>query len=155
MTSAAKAASRGSRWSTSRASRWPRSSARAHERGVLHRDLKTANIACGRELNAKILDFGLARRLSTHIPQDTTRPVSVVTTPGIEGTLAYMAPEVIRGQAQDERSDLWALGVVLFEMLTGAPPFTGRNTFDLAAEIAQGPPVQLRFRILPGTGFYG
>jgi serine/threonine protein kinase len=117
--------------------------AHAHERGVLHRDLKTANIACDRELNAKILDFGLARRLSTHIPQDTTRPVSVVTTPGIEGTLAYMAPEVIRGQAQDERSDLWALGVVLFEMLTGAPPFTGRNTFDLAAEIAQGPPVQL------------
>ena len=117
--------------------------AHAHQRGILHRDLKTANIACDHDLRAKILDFGLARRLPQDIARDTTRTGSESAPPGAEGTLAYMAPEVIRGQAQDERSDLWALGVVLFELLTGAPPFTGRNAFDLAAAIANGPEVQL------------
>jgi serine/threonine-protein kinase len=121
----------------------------AHQRGILHRDLKSANIVCDRTGQAKILDFGIARRLPQDVAAEATRTETVATAPGVEGTLAYMAPEVIRGQAQDQRSDLWALGVVLYEMLTGTLPFSGRNNFDLAAAIAQGPLPQLPATVPP------
>jgi serine/threonine protein kinase len=122
--------------------------AHAHHRGVLHRDLKGANIVCDRDGRPKILDFGIARQIVDDIADHVTR-TSAAPAPGVEGTLPYMAPEAIRGEPQDERSDLWSLGVVLYELLTGRLPFQGRNTFDLAAAIAGGSPAPLPNSVPP------
>ena len=117
--------------------------AHAHHRGVLHRDLKGANIVCDRDGRPKILDFGIARQLVQHIADEVTRASVTGTGAAIEGTLPYMAPEAIRGEPQDERSDLWSLGVVLYEMCTGQLPFQGRNSLDLAAAIVNGSPAPI------------
>ena len=117
--------------------------AHAHGRGILHRDSKCANIACdlgGRPEDPRLRDCptaGTGRQRS-----DAIRDA-----PGIFGDRGHsawnMAPEVIRGEPQDERADLWSLGVVLTELLAGRRPFDGRNSYDLAAKITQGPAVQL------------
>jgi tetratricopeptide (TPR) repeat protein len=92
--------------------------AAAHTDGVVHRDIKPANIMLLPNGQVKILDFGLA----------TTREQTLLTRPGdAPGTLAYMSPEQVRGERATEQSDIWALGVVLFEMLTGRRPFEGEH----------------------------
>ncbi len=114
----------------------------AHERGILHRDLKTANIVCDSSGKAKILDFGIAQRL----PRQVAEELSTTQVPGdaaFAGTLAYMPPEVIRGEGQDERSDLWSLGVVIYEVATGRLPFGSANAFDVATAIMRDPPAPL------------
>ena len=116
--------------------------AHAHSRGILHRDLKTANIVCDSSGRARILDFGIARRLPGEVSEELSTTAAPVD-PGFAGTLAYMAPEVVRGDRQDERSDLWSLGVALYEMATGKRPFRGSNVIDLAAAIVRDPPAQL------------
>ena len=116
--------------------------AHAHSRGILHRDLKPANVVCDSSGRARILDFGIARRLPGEVSDElSTAAVSV--DPAFAGTLAYMAPEVVRGETQDQRSDLWSLGVVLYEMATGKRPFHGDNVIDLAAAIVRDPPAPL------------
>jgi serine/threonine-protein kinase len=116
--------------------------AHAHERGVLHRDLKSANVVVTPDGRVKVLDFGLAKRLAA--PDLATQLDATVMQPGmIAGTLAYMAPEQLRGQPAQASSDVWALGAVLYEMAQGTQPFHGHTTFELSAAILNEPPAPL------------
>ena len=109
----------------------------AHERGVIHRDLKTSNIVISPATGAKVLDFGLARRVEVQPGVDVdTRSVADI---GITGTPAYLAPEVLLGGGATPATDIWALGIVLYEMANGELPFTGRNQIELTSTILTAP----------------
>jgi serine/threonine-protein kinase len=120
----------------------------AHEKGIIHRDLKPANIALTKQGQVKVLDFGIAKATDSDGPTTvdisnapTLTSPAMMTAPGvILGTAAYMSPEQARGGAADKRSDIWAFGCVLYEMLTGRPAF-GRATLTdtLAAVIEREP----------------
>jgi Tol biopolymer transport system component len=110
----------------------------AHEKGIVHRDLKPGNIKITPEGVVKLLDFGLATARVAAAAGDTleTAPDAGVTREGaIVGTVAYMSPEQARGQAVDKRTDIWAFGCVMYEMLTGQPAFAGATVFDSIAAI--------------------
>jgi tetratricopeptide (TPR) repeat protein/predicted Ser/Thr protein kinase len=117
--------------------------AHAHERGVMHRDLKSTNVMITPR-GATVLDFGLARMLDTHQIDALSQSQRSLTGEGmIAGTLPYMAPELLRGQRGDQRADIWALGVLLYEMAAGRRPFTGSTGFELSAAILHRPPETL------------
>ncbi len=105
----------------------------AHREGVIHRDLKPGNLRLTPEGRLKILDFGLAKRVDPADQATVTQSFSEQRGPA--GTLAYMAPEQLRGEKVDTRADLWAAGVVLYELATGRRPFEGLTTTALADEI--------------------
>ena len=110
--------------------------AHAHEHGVTHRDLKSTNVIITPKRGAKVLDFGLARMLDTHQIDALSQSQRSLTDEGlIAGTLPYMAPELLKGQRGDQRTDIWALGVLLYEMVTGKRPFTGATGFEVSAGI--------------------
>jgi class 3 adenylate cyclase/tetratricopeptide (TPR) repeat protein len=108
--------------------------AHAHERGLVHRDLKPGNVFLTRQGAVKLLDFGLS-----HLSQEPVR--SALQPSG--GTPAYMAPEQWRGEAQDARTDIWAAGVVLYELLTGELPFQGVSLAELSEQVTSPEPAPL------------
>jgi serine/threonine protein kinase len=109
----------------------------AHEQGIIHRDLKPANVKVRSDGTVKVLDFGLAKAMeppsaaSSHVSQSPTITTPAMTQAGmILGTAAYMSPEQAKGRMADKRSDLWAFGAVLYEMLTGQRAFESEDVSD-------------------------
>lgn len=120
----------------------------AHDAGIVHRDLKPANIKVRADDTVKVLDFGLAR-LMPHDgdPRTDADPALTITTPAVMtvagtilGTAAYMSPEQAKGRVADARSDVWAFGCVLYEMLTGRRPFAGEDVADTLAAVLRAEP---------------
>jgi eukaryotic-like serine/threonine-protein kinase len=119
----------------------------AHRQGIIHRDLKPANIKLRPDGTVKVLDFGLAKALA--LEQDSSSPTPksqspTITSPAILtglgivlGTAAYMAPEQAKGRAADKRSDIWAFGCVLYEMLAGRRPFDGEDMTDVLGAVVR------------------
>jgi serine/threonine protein kinase len=117
----------------------------AHARGIVHRDLKPANIKITSEMRVKVLDFGLALAMSSAgsdsslvLSPTTSRDVTLAG--AVLGTPAYMSPEQARGQVVDTRTDIWAFGCVLYEMLTGTQAFGGDSVGDVLANVIKGEP---------------
>ncbi|HEY9462473.1 MAG TPA: protein kinase, partial [Vicinamibacterales bacterium] len=120
----------------------------AHERGIVHRDLKPANIKITDDDRVKVLDFGLAKAMNpdvsgaspVNLSYSPTLTIGATSTGVIMGTAAYMSPEQARGRNVDKRSDIWAFGCVLYEMLTGRVAFPGETLPDTIVSILERPP---------------
>jgi serine/threonine protein kinase len=125
----------------------------AHQKGIVHRDLKPGNILLTKS-GVKVLDFGLAK--IQHVPagdslsQEATQPADLTAEGSILGTLPYMSPEQVEGREADTRSDIFAFGVVLYELIAGTRPFTGKTPANLVASILKEEPRPL-FEIEPRT----
>ena len=122
----------------------------AHDRGIVHRDLKPTNVFLTRTGLVKVIDFGLARPETALTPGDPTRPAN--TEPGtVLGTVGYMSPEQVRGEEVDARSDLFSLGCVLYEMLTGDRAFADGTPAETLAAILRDQPTGLTGGVVPSN----
>jgi eukaryotic-like serine/threonine-protein kinase len=121
----------------------------AHTQGILHRDLKSANVRMTSSGQVKVLDFGLATRINEASLHGITRSMTH-DVEAVGGTLAYMAPELLQGRSPDVRSDVWSLGVLLYELTAGSLPFQGRTGFEVTTAILREPPRPLPTHVTPG-----
>jgi eukaryotic-like serine/threonine-protein kinase len=125
----------------------------AHDHHIVHRDLKSANVMVTSSARIKVVDFGLARRLQQQDMTALTRSETVFENAGsIAGTLPYLPPEALRGAEVDTRGDIWALGVMLYEMAAGRRPFAGPTVMELASAILREPPDPLPPDVPAGLG---
>jgi serine/threonine protein kinase len=120
--------------------------AAAHSKGIVHRDIKLANVACSEDGQVKVLDFGLAQRSTVEVEErrGAGERGAARATGTIQGTPNYMSPEQSRGEALDARSDLFSLGVVLYELTTGQLPFRGTSMVDTLDKVVHGQPPPMR-----------
>jgi len=118
----------------------------AHQHGTIHRDLKSSNVVIDAGGSAKVLDFGLARRLPGSV-SDQSQESTLTSIGAFAGTLSHMAPEVLRGGRADVRSDVWSLGVLLYELAAGELPFAGRTPFETSSAILDNAPRSLSTRV--------
>ena len=114
----------------------------AHEKGIIHRDLKPENVMANTDGRVKILDFGLAKlRLPEFVEADREAPTQAMTEAGmVMGTMPYMSPEQVQGNPVDHRTDIFSLGIILYEMACGARPFKGENSASLISSIMRDDP---------------
>lgn len=125
--------------------------AQAHDRSVVHRDLKSSNVMITPEGRVKVLDFGLAVSLRKEQLDDATRSiVDLGSGSELVGTLSHMAPEILRGEPGSYQSDIWALGVLLYEAVSGRLPFQGRTGLELGAAILHDAMPPLPAQVPPG-----
>jgi eukaryotic-like serine/threonine-protein kinase len=125
--------------------------AHAHEHGVIHRDLKSTNVVVTPQGRVKVLDFGLAARLQDADLQEAVSSKAPITESRmIVGTLPYLAPELLRGKPAEAPTDIWALGVLLYEMASASHPFRGRTAFELSSAILRDAPGPLPASVPPG-----
>ena len=118
--------------------------AHAHERGIIHRDLKAGNVVVGRSGVAKVLDFGLATRIDGPALDEVTHSREPLTSDeSIAGTLPYMAPELLSGGPATVLSDIWSFGVLLYKMVSGSLPFSGETGYVVTAAVLHSPPAPL------------